>query len=674
MKVFQSTLARSDHYRPEIDGLRALAILAVLFYHTAVPGFSGGFVGVDVFFVISGFLITSIIAKDVSAETFSFRAFYGRRIRRLFPALLAMVLCCTAAAVVLLSPRDLSAYGKSLLAMALFCSNLLFRNEGGPAGYFSSDSEAQVLLHTWTLSVEEQFYLLFPALLLLLTRYVRQRVGGCLLLLSFGSLAMSVSRLHSWPQSAFYDLHSRAWELLLGALLALKIVPPLKWRVAYEAAGLLGVALIAWAVCVYNKDTAFPGLAALLPCVGAGLIIHATAAGPSAVRTTLSVRPLVFVGVISYSLYLWHWPIVTFARLAHVGALGPGDTTLVILASMLMAVLSFELVESPFRVSQSRLARQYILSFGVAFSTLCAAAGLALFVAHGFPGRFPESTQQLIEANTQRKNDYHEWCSNWKRQIGGLSDINFCSLGAASAHKVMFWGDSHVQQLYPAIREIFERGGLRGRAVVIAMAQGCSPTEHLNRPEPGYHCDAFSHFAMLRAQEPDIDAVYIGFSAPPPPRWTLCPSVNGRCVGTLSDEEVPGRVLQELAAHVHTLRARGKSVIVSLPFPEYDKSIPDLQIRNAVLRNIGRAAVATDITLPSVRSRVAAAAESSGAVLFDPRASLCHGGECVTEVGGVSIYRDDGHIAASQVHIMEGELEAALQRALRAEEPEVVQR
>jgi hypothetical protein len=325
---------------------------------------------------------------------------------------------------------------------------------------------------------------------------------------------MNIWLTHYRPQTAFYILIPRAWELLLGALLAVKVVPPLKGRIWREIAGLTGLGLIAWEVAVFTKDTVFPGFSVLFPCFGAWLILYSGESGASSVRTILSFRPLVFVGVISYSLYLWHWPIIVFSRYLSGGELSGIEAAIVIVSSLMIAFISFEFVESPFRGGDSPISRRSIFSLGLAASVLSAAIGSAIYLSQGFPGRFNDSTRRLMSENIERNSDYQEVCPNWKKEINSMADINFCNIGAQSSKKIMFWGDSHVQQLYPLVQEIYDGGGLRDHGVVFAIAAGCSPTEHMNRPTRGFHCDSFSHFAMIRAEEEDVDTVFIGFVAP----------------------------------------------------------------------------------------------------------------------------------------------------------------
>jgi peptidoglycan/LPS O-acetylase OafA/YrhL len=655
---FQSKVARSGQYRADIDGLRALAVLPVVFYHAKVAGFSGGFVGVDVFYVISGYLITSLILKDEERGRFSLVSFYERRIRRIFPALFGVIFFCTIVAAILFAPRDLVAFGKSMLAMTFFASNILFKREGAlGGGYFGNAAQTQALLHTWSLSVEEQFYLFFPTVLLLLTRWTKRRAKLLICVIAVISFATCIVETKYRPISAFYIFIPRAWELLLGALLAMKAVPALNHRVWREIAGVAGVALIAWAVFLFSDDTAFPGAAALVPCVGAALVIYAGESGPSWAKSALSFGPLVFVGVISYSLYLWHWPLIVFTRyFSATTDLTGTQTVIVIVCSVVLAFVSFEFIEGPFRGSDSRFSRKQIFALGATASVLSACLALAIYVRHGFPGRYDAQTAKLVLENTERKDDFQEVCGNWKKQITNMADINFCALGPDSAKKIMFWGDSHVQQLYPVIQRLYSEEDFKGDSVVLAIANGCLPVEHLNTTDAGYHCGAFAHYAMQRAQQSDIDSIFIGFNT----WWTVnsdvCESIDDRCVARITPAKARILFLKELTGEIHLFRAQGKRVIVSLPFPMYDKSIPDLEIRNAIFGKFGLSGAAKDITLPAMREEVLALAMDTGADVFDPRKTLCNQSGCIVERDGVSIYKDDNHIVASQIAMFEGNL------------------
>ena len=328
----------------------------------------------------------------------------------------------------------------------------------------------------------------------------------------------------------------------------------------------------------------------------------------------------------------------------------------------MIAFLSFEFVESPFR-GDSRVSRRQIFAFGLATSVLSAVLGFSLYLTRGFPGRFDKGTLQLIAMNTDRKKDYENVPANWRTEIHTMADIKFSYIGDPSAKKIMFLGDSHVQQLFPLIRGIYDRGALGGHGAVFALAAGCPPAEHLNRIEPGFHCDIFTHFALQRALEDDIDTVFIGFNTPLG-FWDLCPSVDGNCVGKISVEEGRRRFFEELGDHIQTLKSRGKRIIVSLPFPRYDESVPDLEARNAQLQKLGWALAVTETDSPDVRAQVASVAQSLGSEIFDPRKSLCPRERCITQQGEVSIYVDDLHIAASQIGILNDDMVRTLQGVL----------
>ena len=661
--TFQSTLSRSSQYRPDIDGLRAVAVLSVLFFHAKVPGFPGGFVGVDVFFVISGYLITSIVAREILSERFSFLSFYERRIRRIFPALFFLIFTCALIAAFLFAPEDFLAFAKAMVATTCFLSNFFFLHHSAAGGYFANISDVQALLHTWSLAVEEQFYLLFPALLLLLMRWTKRHAAKVLFVVAIISFALSVRLTHRNPTEAFYMLSSRAWELLLGSLLALKAVPPIKLRLVRELSAAAGLALILCADFLFTSQTPFPGPGAFLPCLGAWLIIYAGEQGSSCASFILTFPPLVFIGVISYSLYLWHWPLIVFTQYFSASALSNSETVGVILASVVMAFISFEFVESPFRGHGSAFSRRQVFSLSAAASLASLVLGFAIYKTGGLPQRYDAPTRRLVIENSARRHDYEEVCSNWKTNPHSLSDINFCVLGPGAGRKILFWGDSHVQQLYPLIQRFYNNNELQDRGAIFAIGNSCPPAQHMNDTREGFHCDSFSTLVLTRAEQPDIDTVFIGFNT----WWSshkngICLSANGRCVDKPSLEKIRRLFLSDLSDEIRTLTALGKRVVICLPFPAYDKSIPNLEIRNAIFSKVGLADQATDYTLPAFREQIIDLSKASGADIFDPRKSLCSGTLCITQIDGVSIYIDNNHIAKSQIGILEDNLRQVLER------------
>ena len=309
-------------------------------------------------------------------------------------------------------------------------------------------------------------------------------------------------------------------------------------------------------------------------------------------KRILSFPPLVFIGVISYSLYLWHWPLIVFNRYFSASDLSGTQTALVLISSLVMAFVSFEFIEAPFRGGDSPFTRQQIFAFGLAASALSLVLGVTIYARRGLPGRYDEATRQLMLSNTERREDFQEVCSHWKSKTFRPADIAFCTIGPVSSRKIMFWGDSQVQQLYPLIKKFHDEGEMRDHGAVFAIANGCPPSERLNSIEQGFHCDSMATLSMTRAEADDVDTVFIGFNTWWASHEYLCPSQDGRCVGSISPEEACHRVLLELSEHIRELKRRGKRVIVSLPFPMYDKSIPNLEIRNAVFGRLGLAGTA----------------------------------------------------------------------------------
>ncbi|MEN8694528.1 MAG: acyltransferase family protein [Akkermansiaceae bacterium] len=350
-------------YRPEIDGLRAIAVIAVLLYHfgLSVPG---GFIGVDVFFVISGFLITGILQRQLREGRFSLGDFWARRIRRIAPAAVAMSLGTLAMGWHILDSSDYRDLARSLMAHVFFASNCYFNRD---QGYFTESAEKEPLLHTWSLSVEEQFYLLFPLLLLFLWRFARAKVPFILGVIALLSLAGSAWQVHADQKAAFFLLPARAWELLAGALLAFK--PVGKPHRSHEALSLLGLTLIFVPMALFEKATLFPGLNALPPVLGTVLFIATNEARLTRTGRLLAARPMISIGLISYSLYLWHWPLVAYVNVMVIEVTLPWKIGMLLL-SVILGILSWRFIERPFRSGALLTKRRSSYAFGA--STLIA--------------------------------------------------------------------------------------------------------------------------------------------------------------------------------------------------------------------------------------------------------------------------------------------------------------
>lgn len=371
MRVIHIAAMSAARYRPEIDGLRALAVIAVLLYHFGLS-FPGGFVGVDIFFVISGFLITGILLRQLRENRFSLGGFWARRIRRIAPAAVAMALGTMLMGWLILDGGDFRELARSLMAHAIFASNCYFNRD---QGYFTESAEKQPLLHTWSLSVEEQFYLLFPLLLLFLWRRFRSKTPLILGFLALLSLAGSAWQVQVDQKSAFFLLPSRAWELLAGALLAFK--PPGKPSRFDEALSLLGLALMIGPIFLFEKATLFPGLSALPPVLGALLFIAVNDSKLTRSGRLLTIRPVVGLGLISYSLYLWHWPLVAYVNVMVIEVTLPWKLGMLAL-SLILALLSWRFVEQPFRTGNALAKRRASYAFGASTVTALWIAAFSL--------------------------------------------------------------------------------------------------------------------------------------------------------------------------------------------------------------------------------------------------------------------------------------------------------
>ena len=455
---------RTQSYRPEIDGLRALAVIAVILFHAKIA-LSGGYVGVDIFFVISGYLITSLIVKDLQEDSFTFTAFWERRIRRIVPAMSVVVIGVLVAGWFLLLPEDYVALGRSAMALAVLVANIYFwRNT---SGYFARGEEMP-LLHTWSLAVEEQFYLIMPLFLVITFRLAAPQ--GRLLLpvviaSMFGSLAASVYAVAAFPGAAFYFLPSRAWELLLGSILALI---PARWipgnRLARETITYAGLACIVAACLFYTEATPFPGLAALVPCSGTAAIIWANTLGSGGMSLTsagalLASRPFVFVGLISYSLYLWHWPLLVFGNYWSLWPLSSTNRLGLLAIAFLLAILSWRFVETPIRSRVVFPARSSLFSFAALnLLAVFAFAGFVVF-ARGYPPRLPDQALLYAEAEGDQARRYN-------RKTKDIRGNTLPHFGATDQNpSVLLWGDSQAYCLLPAFDVLGKDLNVAGVAV-----------------------------------------------------------------------------------------------------------------------------------------------------------------------------------------------------------------
>ena len=467
-------------HRSDIDGLRAIAVLAVVAFH-ASKRIPGGFTGVDIFFVISGFLITSIILNGLIQKKFSFIDFYVRRIRRIFPALALVLLTCWILGWFLLEPAAFAQLGKHMVAGAGFVSNVLLWSE---SGYFDPIAESKPLLHLWSLGIEEQFYLVWPAFLTL-AWISRQKVYLWIVGLLFASFIINILGIRSYPVATFYLPFSRFWELLLGALLAYinfnhsKLLQfsqdliVISWhRIVLslgDIASLAGLLLILTGIFFVSEANSFPGWWALLPTIGAFLLI---AAGPKSAinQALLSNRWMVSIGLISYPLYLWHWPLLTFGRMTSIGADHTRLTTLLmVLLSIVLSYMTCYFYERPLRYGFKKHGR-VIASVLMGVITMVAILGAVTNFEGGWSGRYPESVRPFLDYAY----DYMESFRNHRCLLSGAEQdfATECSGKKASEPLILIWGDSHGAMLFRSLNEV---ALTKGMSVAQFTSSSCPP-------------------------------------------------------------------------------------------------------------------------------------------------------------------------------------------------------
>lgn len=596
-------------YRPDIDGLRAVAVLPVIFFHAGFQAFGGGYVGVDVFFVISGYLITSLIVAEMDAGRFSIVSFYERRARRILPALIAVIVVSGVLSSILLLPDEFYAFAKSAIGAALFSSNIVFWSE---AGYFDAAAHTKPLLHTWSLGVEEQYYIFYPVFLLILGRFRRAHWAAIIFPIAVASFAISVWGVAKSPPGAFYLAPARAWELLLGGLLALGAVPALRGRIVRELAAAAGLALIAWGVFAYTAGTPFPGANALAPCLGAALLIHAGASDPPAVNRLLALRPIVFAGLISYSLYLWHWPAFVFARYYLFRSLTPLEAAAVIGGSILAAIVSWRFIERPFRGARSRIGRRAVVTCAVTATAALVAFGTAGVATGGWAQRFPDVAKVdrsgfapfrfgtcLMETNQT----FQDWQGD------------ACFLDTAGPVNALLWGDSHSAQYVSGLTA--HRHAIGYRILQFSMGS-CPPVFGFDPGQWSPNCLAFNPHVLDVIKRYDIKTVIMAAN------WKVSMAEH--------------LDLADLTKTIEVLQRNGLKVIVIGQVPFFEFPAKNLVHR---VRDGDFAPIAMD---PDINKRIAA--HVNGAAFVDPLPVFCVGAKCRFRDGDTLLFLDYAHLSA----------------------------
>ena len=650
-------------YRADIDGLRAVAVILVVGFHAFPTLFRGGFVGVDVFFVISGYLISAVVLRQVTDGSQSLAGFYARRVRRILPALLLVLVACTAAGWALYVPFEFQRLGRHVAAGAGFFSNVLLWQE---SGYFDTASRTKPLLHLWSLAVEEQFYLAWPALLVVLTRR-RWSVPVVLFALALSSLLYAQHALDGAPAASFYSPLARMWELMIGACIAVCAgAVPLRWASAagnglIAGAGLVFIGAAAWAL---DAKSPFPGIWALGPTLGAACVILA---GPDAWtnRRLLAARPMVLLGRLSYPLYLWHWPLLVFPQLVLGHEPGRVGRIFIVLASVLLAWLTWRWLEQPLQRQPLRRVATVLVS-----ACLCI-FGLGLWLAHG--GLLPRHADPSLDAAVAAAAD---WEFPGAHTISDMGGTTVAQSAPGAARSVLLVGDSHVQQYGPRLAALAAAQPAATVNAIVASSPGCPPI-------PDVFEDGASHLgcandrsrALSLAFSETIDTVLVGAcwacyfideTRPAAPgnsnRYYLMH--QGRRVD-FRDTAGPPLAMDRLEALLRQLVKSKRRVYLLLDNPRGSLFDPMASLEGSRLGRLTLPLQARTAPLTDEEARLnqslAALAARTGTAVISPIAALCRNMECLRTLdNGSPLYKDSGHLRASFVRDHAGYIDVAL--------------
>jgi peptidoglycan/LPS O-acetylase OafA/YrhL len=645
-------------YRSDIDGLRALAVLSVVAFHGDVTGFSGGFTGVDIFFVISGYLLTDILLRELKKGTFTLTDFYVRRARRILPAVTVVVLACLVVGFYLMTPGQFSQTAQAAQSVATISANIFFAKI--KADYWEQSSLADhPLLHTWSLAVEEQFYIVLPLILWVLHRTGTARHGdsararlillSSLALVAAGSLAYSQWLLKARPADAFYLMLPRAWELLTGSLLAIglhrrRLVASSLQR---DGAGFLGLSMIVISIVSLNESTSFPGIGALLPCLGAVLVIGSGCTGQGPVQMMLSLPPLVWVGKVSYSLYLWHWPVLTYINSAGWHAQGLPQIPLILqfVLMLILAWMSWLFIEQPFRRSAAPIVakRRVLFISAASLAAIWASGSIADNVARtGWPLR-QTTPDLLVQIAFDKTATPGLRCEGSDSVAKILYDGGGCLLGNVSNRPIFaLVGDSHARMYTEAIEALASQ---HVTSVFIMARSSCFPGLDVTpptRPE----CREFTRATIDYLLHSEIQKVVLA----------------GYWIDLARDDAYSQELAEGLEKTVSKLTAAGKRVVLLKDVPEL--SDDNVAYRGAIssLRS-GGAIVYGPSFLEHEKNQEPASkfldeiSRKYNAHVIDPTKVLCIDGRCIIANQNRSLYRDKHHLtdhaAAKKYKILE---------------------
>ncbi len=637
-----------DRYRPDIDGLRAIAVLLVVIFHAFPRFIKGGFIGVDVFFVISGYLISSLIFVSLENDRFSYIEFYSRRIKRILPVLILVIVSCAAFGWYVLLADEYRQLGAHIMAGAGFVSNFVLWSE---AGYFDRQSFEKPLLHLWSLAIEEQFYIVWPLLLGWAWRRKWNILWVIALILS-GSLLIEIWLTGSDEIAAFYAPWSRFWELMTGCALAhiTRHRPQSLWFLSLQKnwQSAIGLTLIFLAALLLSKQSAFPGWWALLPTIGTFLVINA---GPDASlnRRFLSGKKMVWIGLLSYSLYLWHWPIISFIHIiSFKKSISPAVFILAILASFLVAWISYRFFERKIRYSAKR-ATPIVLLIACLF---CILLGFSI------------QQQKLLARNDGIDLGFMtnlQESQDFKAQLktGKSNDFTYYFIDTQARENVLFIGDSHIWQYIPRLLALSKNPDFAMKFTDLAVINACPVIPEVF-DEVFPKCKESWPERLRLALSPNIDSVVIGGC------WNcILSSAVEKPVLSAADDPRKQRALALLEGAIKQIAAV-KKVYLLLDNPNNPLFNPrnffiGSRLTEIKLRDLHKP-IPLDPEQAALRNELIAIAQRAGAIVIDPLPALCPDNQCqILDGEGKPIYIDNHHLSPSWVIQHADYLDSSLQ-------------
>jgi peptidoglycan/LPS O-acetylase OafA/YrhL len=632
-------------YRAAIDGLRALAVVPVVLFHAGFSWFSGGYVGVDVFFVISGYLITTIILREQSAGVFSLAHFYERRVRRILPALFVVLIACLIPAWLWLVPAQLRNFSTATAAVSVFASNFVFWTLGG---YFGTRAEENPLIHTWSLAVEEQYYMLFPLLVIALWPFGIRVLGCAVFAIALLSISLSQYGLQIDPIGTFFLTPTRGWELLIGSLLAFfSYRTPLSTRVgrtANQILATLGLALIVGSALTFDKTTPFPGVHALIPTTGAALIIGFGATDTFVARM-LSLRLVVLVGLISYSLYLWHQPLFAFARIATDAHLRTETYIALIFVAVILAYVTWRHIEVPFR-QKGFFTRRQVFCGAATLSMLLVGLGVAGYLAKGFFGRYGPEAQQLFA--TAESSPKRRACHTSGQDF--LAPHNACTYFNQNVRWAVL-GDSHAVELSYVLAE-----ELRSRSGVLHLTfSACPPALAFDAHTPGC-TNWIGESLQYLEQKTDIQNVILVFRhsyylfGDQIDFFPNVPNERPRFLRAEPAAAVREKYWESFVAIINRLLISGKHVYIMFPVPELSRPVARNVYRTNALGPhsvkdeglaLGYYMARNSFVLPKLEDLP----WGERLIPIRPAEALCDISQCYAVRNGTALYFDDNHLS-----------------------------